>query len=208
MAFPHKRTRAAGFAALVFAILIVAVSRSDAQAETPQQVKATCVKAGLKKPGDLKGSFYIQVYEYSTAPHAGLQYKALTMPDSCTGQYRRFFFVNYRYRTTGKGWRTFHGLSEQTGKPGAWVLISAKNTGTGVLLPKDPTPVALYSEFSSLEATKTKSPLSWGRVQHVKGRVRMWVKDEATGKIVGRRIYPIPTKFCRSPVHNDRACAF
>jgi hypothetical protein len=195
-------------AALLIAFLAVAVARSDAQSETPQQVKATCVKAGLKKPEELKGSFWIQVYEHSTAPHSGLQHKALTMPESCNGQYRRFYFVNYRYETTGKGWRTFHGLSYQTGKPGAWVLISNGNTGTGVILPKDPTPVALFSEISSLEATKTKNPAPWGRLQQVKGRVRMWVKDEATGKIIGRKIYSFPTKFCRHPVHNDHACAF
>jgi hypothetical protein len=189
------------------AMSVVAAARSDAQSETPQRVKATCVKAGLKKPEELKGSFWIQVYEHSTAPHAGLQHKALTMPESCNGQYRRFYFVNFRYRTTVKGWRTFHGLSYQQ-KPHAWVLISSQNTGTGVILPKDPTPVALFSEISSLEATKTKNPAPWGKLQQVKGRVRIWVKDEATGKVIGRKIYSFPTKFCRHPVHNDVSCAF
>jgi hypothetical protein len=194
-------------ASLFVTLLIVAVARSDAQTETPQQIRATCVQAGLKKPDDMKGSFYIQVYEHSTAPHAGLEQKLLTMPESCRGKYRRFLFVNFRYQTTGKGWRTFHGLYE-TRRPAAWILISHENTGTGVMLPRDPTPVALYSEFASLEATKTKNPFPWGKLQQVKGRVRLWVKDDSTGKFVGHKIYPVPTKFCRSPVHNDRSCAF
>jgi hypothetical protein len=202
MGSPLTTTRTAGFAALVMAILIVAVGRSDAQAETPRELKATCVKAGTKRPGELSGHFWMYKDEYTTGPHAGLGYKLQTLPESCFGQYRRVLFANYRYKTTRKGWRTYHGLDE--GGAPAWFRIYSQDFGSGVHKFGE-TPVALGAEWGSAENAKHTS--EWGRLEQVKGRVRLWVKSIKTGHVVGHKIYNIHTSFCRHYVYYGRNSA-
>lgn len=184
---------------LLATLLMFAVATSDAQTETSQQVKATCVKAGLMRPRGLAVHFWLQIYEYSTGPHPGIEYNLKAMPETCSGGYERILFANVRFRTTLRGWRTFHGFGltrapGQVEKPVAWIPTYNQSEATGG---------TLYSEWANPESSKSR----WGKVQRVETHARLWVKDVKTDQIVGRRTFRVPTRFCRNPVRS-RACAF
>jgi hypothetical protein len=199
----------AGVAALA-AMSIVAAGASWAQMPSPQQLKQTCVRAGLAKPRDMKVHFWLDVREHSTGPHGGIGYKLGEMPESCSG-YRRILFTNIRFKATDKPWRTFHAFGttinvDQTEKATAWIPTYNRNEATGTSR-FDKTPTEIFSEFGSPESTKSQS--AWGKLRQVKSRLRVWVEDLQTEKIVGHKLYPVHTKFCRNLVlYGNYACAF
>jgi hypothetical protein len=192
-------------AAFLTAFLAMAVARSEAQTETPQQLKATCIKAGTKRPAELTGHFWMYKDEYTAGPHAGLGYRLQTMPQACFGQYRRILFVNFRYKTAQKGWRTYHGLAE--GGAPAWFPLYDGDFGSGVYKFGE-TPVALGAEWGSAENAKHTS--EWGKLEQAKGRVRLWVKSIETGHVVAHKVYNIKTHICSHYVYYGRnnACAY
>lgn len=187
--------------------LWVCLGASAAQTapESPQQLKATCVKAGLAKPAAATGHFWMYVDEYTTGPHAGLGYKLLSMPESCFGKYRRILFANFRYKTTRKGWRTYHGIAAQGGA--TWHRIDGQDFASGTYKSGE-TPVELSAEWGGPENTQHTS--EWGKLEQAKGRVRLWVTDIGTHRVVGRKTYNIPTHICRHYIYygKDLACAW
>lgn len=196
--------RVLAFASVVMAFAGAAAS-SAAQTETPQQLKATCVRAGTTKPSELIGHFWMYKDEYTAGPHAGLGYKLETMPKDCFGKYLRVLSAEFRYRTARKGWRTYHGLAP--GRKPAWFRVYGGDFGSGVHEFGEH-PVALGAEWGSAENAKHTS--EWGKLEQAKGRVRLSVKSIGTGRVVGQKTYNITTHICRHYVYYGRndACAY
>jgi len=186
------------------AISAIAAGGSGAREPSPKQVKQTCVKAGLARPTDLNGHFWMYVAEYTTGPHAALGYKLQSMPESCFGEYRRTLFANYRFKTTRKGWRTYHGLAH--GGVTTWYPIDNQDFASGTYKFGE-TPVEMSAEWGGPENTKHTS--EWGKLQQVRGRVRLRVEDLKTGSVVGHKIYSVHTKFCRHfAYYGHYSCAY
>jgi hypothetical protein len=186
-------------AALLTALLIPIVA--NAQTETPQQVKATCVNAGLTRPGYLKAHFWLTVLPRHTQPAGLIEWKVAAMPDSCAS-YRRVLFTHIRYKTSGRGWRTFHSIGvtgpvERTRKPVAWIPtynLSEASQFTELH-------GKVYPEAAELSGyiEATRSPQPWGALEQVQTRMRVWVEEAKTGKVVAHKLYPVHTRFCRHP---------
>lgn len=182
--------------ALLTAILVPCLGRADARAASQAEAKP-CVKAGLMRPRGTKVHFWLQKYSHQTGPVAGIEFLLRPMPADCSA-YGRTLFVNVRYKTTLDHWRSLRsynyndngGVTDITTWPWVW----NQDEGTGA---------KLWRELGGLES----SYAPWGKVQHVKARARLWIKDRATGEIVGRKVLPVRARFCRSPTRS-RACAF
>lgn len=183
---------------LVVAILSLYFGQAEAQAPSQAAVERTCVKAGLMRPRGLKVHFWLQKYSHQTGPLAGTEFLLRPMPKDCSAVYRRTLLVKVRYKTTLRPWRSLrsYNYNNNGGVTGVttWVRVWNQDEGTGA---------KLWRELGGLES----SFAPWGKVQHVEARARLWVKDRDTGKIVGRKMFPVRARFCQSPTRS-RACAF
>jgi hypothetical protein len=178
---------------LLAAFLACPPGKSVAQSAGGQQTKSACVRAGMVHPSGLLLRFHLQIDSHSTGPWPVLDYYVPPMPGECNG-YKRTFFLQVRYKTTLRGWRTFRGYSLNVphGKhpinvrPGVWMPVENLNEGTGF---------KTGSEMGSLEFTKAP----WGYVEKVKARGRLWVEDRASGRLLAHDTFPIKSRFCRAP---------
>jgi hypothetical protein len=154
-------------------------------------VKEACISAGLKRPPALGTNFHLQTFPAHkgvTMPLAWVAYDLPSMPEECEGAYKRILYFKVRYKTGLKPWRTLRTwvlFPSKKEKLLAWVPVWNRNDATGGKL--------------SYEIAKEGLEDPQGPVQHVTARARLWVKDLATGRIVGRRTLRAPTRFDRLP---------
>lgn len=188
----RRSALATGIALLAaLAILTLGFGRAAAETGSPTEVKEACISAGLKRPPALGTNFHLQTFPAHkgvTMPLAWVEYDLPSMPEECEGAYRRILYFKVRYKTGLKPWRTLRTwvlFPSKKEKLLAWVPVWNRNDATGGKL--------------SYEIAKEGLEDPQGPVQHVTARARLWVKDLATGRIVGRRTLRAPTRFDRLP---------
>jgi hypothetical protein len=172
---------------VLLGVLVFWFGRASARSGVEGEVEEACVHAGLARPAGLSVHFWLQVFPAHrgvTGPWAFTDFALRPMPEECSGAYRRFLYAKIRYKTALKPWRTLLTYNNNE-KLTRWIPVWPVNDGTGGKL--------------GHESAGRSSDKPQGQVQHVTARARLWVKDLATGRIVARRLLPVPTTFDRAP---------
>ncbi len=171
-------------AATVALVLSMSSLVTSAPANQQASTRGTCIRAGLIKPKILKPRFWLQIYEYQVGPSGYVPFFLEPMPAECAGEYSRSLSIHFRYKTTRRGWRTYHGISNE--HLTTWTVLWNQDGGTEATLGP-----GLIDEESS------RSP--WGTLKNVVAQAKLTVKESTTKKVVGRRLFGVPVRFAHSP---------